>query len=629
MIPWLDGDRAQARHRELPPDDDADGPRVGLLQVHERDERGRDEELVRDRIQQHPDRRHLLVAPREPAVRPVRDRGQEEDGEREVLARGQLRQEEDDEERNEEDPEEREGVRDVEEHRGRILDPAIRPRWTVRLPGPRIGPLMAPPPIVFGTDGWRGQIARDLTFDIRHARRRRRRRLERLARTNTEPGDPWTMPVVHDTRFLSPELAAESAARLASQGFRVLLTDRPVPTPCASWHVKSRGLRAGLAITASHNPRRVERREGQVLVRRKRDAGDVRRGRPLARTARSRRARAAPSRRRDLARRLPRRDRRAASISTRSGAPGLSVLFDAMHGAAGTLLEEIVGAGSRDARHDAPRRRATRSSAASIPSRSRSNLGASRAELSPRAVRRRPRERRRRGPARRSRRARDVRHAPPRPRAPRREPHGSRAHRGRHREDVLDVAPPRPRRGAPRRAAPRHADRLQAHRREDDVRRGRDRRRGVGRPRRLVPPARARRRPLGAPRPRGDRALRRLVRRARSRSRTRTTARSPTAAGTCTSRCRSCARSSTDLRTPRPRSRADSAVTGVDDLDGVKLLFGGARLAPAPPLGNRAHHPHLRRARGRGGREGAPGRDRSRAESSHLTTAGGQSPVTF
>src|SRR5512141_2927328 len=108
-------------------------------------------------------------------------------------------------------------------------------------------------PIVFGTDGWRGRIARDLTFDSV-------RRVVAAAaawtsdETNTEPGDPWTLPVVFDTRFLSPELAAESATQLATLGFRVLLSDRPVPTPCASWHVAARGLRARLAITASHNP---------------------------------------------------------------------------------------------------------------------------------------------------------------------------------------------------------------------------------------------------------------------------------------------------------------------------------------------------------------------------------------
>ncbi|MFN7988762.1 MAG: phosphoglucomutase/phosphomannomutase family protein [Thermoanaerobaculia bacterium] len=110
-----------------------------------------------------------------------------------------------------------------------------------------------PSPIVFGTDGWRGRIGRELTFDSVA------RVVDAVAAWsagagNAEPGDGRTLPLVHDTRFLSRELAAESAARLASKGFRVLLSDRPVPTPCASWHVKSRGLRAGIAVTASHNP---------------------------------------------------------------------------------------------------------------------------------------------------------------------------------------------------------------------------------------------------------------------------------------------------------------------------------------------------------------------------------------
>src|ERR1035441_5252236 len=137
------------------------------------------------------------------------------------------------------------------QHRDRPQPPGAL--WTVPVRSPTIGCPMERAPIVFGTDGWRCRIARDLTFDSV-------RRVVTAAaawtidETNLEPGDPWTLPVVFDTRFLSPELAAESAAFLASHGFRVLLSDRPVPTPCASWHVASRGLRAGLAITAAHNP---------------------------------------------------------------------------------------------------------------------------------------------------------------------------------------------------------------------------------------------------------------------------------------------------------------------------------------------------------------------------------------
>jgi phosphomannomutase len=108
-------------------------------------------------------------------------------------------------------------------------------------------------PIPFGTDGWRARIGRDLTFDSAA------RVVDAVAAwsaspANDDPGDGGTLPIVHDTRFLSRELAAESAARLATKGFRILLSDRPVPTPCASWHVRERRLRGGIAITASHNP---------------------------------------------------------------------------------------------------------------------------------------------------------------------------------------------------------------------------------------------------------------------------------------------------------------------------------------------------------------------------------------
>ncbi|MBL8115587.1 MAG: phosphoglucomutase/phosphomannomutase family protein, partial [Acidobacteria bacterium] len=108
-------------------------------------------------------------------------------------------------------------------------------------------------PIAFGTDGWRGRIARDLTFESLGRVVAAAGRWARDA-GNTEAGDPDTIVFVHDTRFLSPELALHGAELLAGQGFEVLLSDRAVPTPCASWHVATRGLRMGLAVTASHNP---------------------------------------------------------------------------------------------------------------------------------------------------------------------------------------------------------------------------------------------------------------------------------------------------------------------------------------------------------------------------------------
>ncbi len=197
-------------------------------------------------------------------------------------------------------------------------------------------------PIVFGTDGWRGRIARDLTFDSV-------RRVVTAAaawtidETNVEPGDPWTLPVVFDNRFLSPELAAESAELLASLGFRALLSDRPVPTPCASWHVASRGLRAGLAITASHNPPpwngvKVKSSFGGSATPSTYDA--------IARAV----DRPVPGKgggsvlTLDLA--MSYRDALAGLVDLDAiRRAGLRVLFDAIHGTAGTFLETIVGAG--------------------------------------------------------------------------------------------------------------------------------------------------------------------------------------------------------------------------------------------------------------------------------------------
>jgi phosphomannomutase len=197
-------------------------------------------------------------------------------------------------------------------------------------------------PIVFGTDGWRGRIARELTFESTM------RVVGAIAAwtrdpENTDPGDPGSIVLVHDTRFLSPELASEAAALLAAKGFAVALTSRPAPTPCASWHVVDRGLRGGIAITASHNPA-----EWNGIKYKSHFGGSAP---PETYEAIARSAdRPLPDRSggsvvvEDL--RSPYRDAVAACVDLDAiRRAGIRVLFDAMHGAAGTLLEEIVGAG--------------------------------------------------------------------------------------------------------------------------------------------------------------------------------------------------------------------------------------------------------------------------------------------
>lgn len=197
-------------------------------------------------------------------------------------------------------------------------------------------------PIVFGTDGWRGRIAREWTWESA-LRVVDAAAAWTLDPATTEPGDPSTLVVVNDTRFLSPELASAAAERLASFGLRVVLTDRPVPTPCASWHVHERGLRAGLAVTASHNPPEWN----GVKVK----SGFGGSATPSTYAAIASHADRAPGartggavERADLVGAYREAIGRAVDLDAVRRA-GLRVLFDAMHGASGTLLAEIVGEG--------------------------------------------------------------------------------------------------------------------------------------------------------------------------------------------------------------------------------------------------------------------------------------------
>ena len=103
--------------------------------------------------------------------------------------------------------------------------------------------------IRFGTSGWRGVIARDFTWD------RVERVVDAIATMVVEDGGS-AMVVGGDTRFLSPELARSTAQRLARYGFRVLLADRPVPTPALSHAARHAGMDGIINFTASHNPPR-------------------------------------------------------------------------------------------------------------------------------------------------------------------------------------------------------------------------------------------------------------------------------------------------------------------------------------------------------------------------------------
>jgi phosphomannomutase len=108
---------------------------------------------------------------------------------------------------------------------------------------------MATPIIKFGTDGWRGRIADTYTFSSV------RRCTHGFAQYLLESYDTAKPVVVgHDRRFASEHFAIAAAEVLAGNGFSVLLTDGPSPTPTISYAVVDQQAIAAINITASHNP---------------------------------------------------------------------------------------------------------------------------------------------------------------------------------------------------------------------------------------------------------------------------------------------------------------------------------------------------------------------------------------
>lgn len=105
--------------------------------------------------------------------------------------------------------------------------------------------------IKFGTDGWRAVIAEDFTF-------------ANVARVAQATADYWNanpvagaekkVVVGYDRRFLSNEFSRCAAEVFAGNGYSVILTPEPTPTPSVSFAVKAQKAIGGVMLTASHNP---------------------------------------------------------------------------------------------------------------------------------------------------------------------------------------------------------------------------------------------------------------------------------------------------------------------------------------------------------------------------------------
>ena len=103
--------------------------------------------------------------------------------------------------------------------------------------------------IHFGTDGWRGEIARDYTFES----------VQRAAQgfaTFIKDQNMAANGIVvgYDMRFHSENFAAAVAEVMAGNGIRAYLTQDATPTPVIAYAVITQTAAGAVNITASHNP---------------------------------------------------------------------------------------------------------------------------------------------------------------------------------------------------------------------------------------------------------------------------------------------------------------------------------------------------------------------------------------
>jgi phosphomannomutase len=108
-------------------------------------------------------------------------------------------------------------------------------------------------PIKFGTDGWRGLIADDFTFE--NVRKAAAAVAGYLHATKDPQEDPAKgVCIGYDTRFASDRFARAVAEVVATSGISVKLASHITPTPALSYGVRNLGASGGVMITSSHNP---------------------------------------------------------------------------------------------------------------------------------------------------------------------------------------------------------------------------------------------------------------------------------------------------------------------------------------------------------------------------------------
>jgi len=124
--------------------------------------------------------------------------------------------------------------------------------------------------ISFGTDGWRGVIAEDFTFDnvrrvaqatadswnasVWRASHPPNGREEKGTAAGETPAQLQQAIVGYDNRYLSETYAKLVCEVFAANGIKALYPPVAPPTPAVSYAVRDRKLCGAVMITASHNP---------------------------------------------------------------------------------------------------------------------------------------------------------------------------------------------------------------------------------------------------------------------------------------------------------------------------------------------------------------------------------------
>jgi len=106
--------------------------------------------------------------------------------------------------------------------------------------------------IKFGTDGWRGIIGDEFTYDNLSLVAPLAAKV--LSQTYGDTASSNTVIVGYDRRFMAEVFAQRAAEAVTKAGFDALLSKTYAPTPAFSLAAKQYNALGALVITASHNP---------------------------------------------------------------------------------------------------------------------------------------------------------------------------------------------------------------------------------------------------------------------------------------------------------------------------------------------------------------------------------------